>query len=238
MSCTTWTCEALRLIERQDKCGLEHYLQRRVPLLTLIKATRSRNLSHVKLGCVCLSLVGDMSCQEDLVACLKRGDKTLANLAEHALWSIWFRSGPTPEANALLADAVCGTGEGQHEVTRKKLDAVIARWPSFAEAHNQRAIVHFLSNRHELSIQDCLATLRLNPWHFGAMAGLGHCHAHEGRLAEALACYEAALAIHPGLDCLQVGAEQIRTLMEQTQSGERQCIPAKPRPGKYIGAYI
>jgi len=35
------------------------------------------------------------------------------------------------------------------------------------------------------------------PCHFGAWAGLGHCYAHEGRLAEAVEAYERALEINP-----------------------------------------
>ena len=34
------------------------------------------------------------------------------------------------------------------------------------------------------------------PFHFGALAGLGHCYAHEGKLVPALRCYEQALAIN------------------------------------------
>jgi cytochrome c-type biogenesis protein CcmH/NrfG len=40
------------------------------------------------------------------------------------------------------------------------------------------------------------------PCHFGAWAGMGHCHAHVGRFKDALAAYRKALAINPHLECL------------------------------------
>jgi len=130
------------------------------------------------------------------------------------------------EANQLLAEAVSGTTDGHYPAALEKLDAVISRWPAFAEAYNQRAIVHFLANQYDRSIADCQAALRLNPSHFGAMAGLGHGHAHAGRLTEALACYEAALAIHPDLDCIRVGSEQIQMLLQRSsvEGGSRSAL--------------
>ena len=35
------------------------------------------------------------------------------------------------------------------------------------------------------------------PIHFGAWAGMGHCHAHQGKLHQAVECYERALSINP-----------------------------------------
>ena len=47
------------------------------------------------------------------------------------------------------------------------LDALILRAPLFAEAYNQRAIVHFRLKQFERSIADCERVLELNPHHFG-----------------------------------------------------------------------
>jgi len=57
--------------------------------------------------------------------------------------------------------------------------------PRFAEAYNQRAIAQYLQEQFSQSIADCRRTIELMPCHFGAWAGLGHCHAHEGRLEKA-----------------------------------------------------
>lgn len=62
------------------------------------------------------------------------------------------------------------------------------------------AIANYLAERYEESIIDCQAAIERMPCHFGAWAGMGHCHAHGGRLAEAIECYEHALTINPHLD--------------------------------------
>jgi tetratricopeptide (TPR) repeat protein len=41
------------------------------------------------------------------------------------------------------------------------------------------------------------------PCHFGAWAGMGHCHAHLEQISSALECYETALAINPHLHCVE-----------------------------------
>jgi tetratricopeptide (TPR) repeat protein len=48
------------------------------------------------------------------------------------------------------------------------------------------------------------------PCHFGAWAGLGHCHAHEGRFTQALQCYQQALSINPHLTCLAETCDELR----------------------------
>jgi len=55
------------------------------------------------------------------------------------------------------------------------------------------------------------------PCHFGAWAGMGHCHAHVGRLDEALKSYERALSINPHLDGVR---EAVNELRGQSSAGQ------------------
>ena len=55
--------------------------------------------------------------------------------------------------------------------------------------------------RYDEAVEHCRQTLARVPAHFGAMAGLGHCHAHLERYDEALICYRKALAMHPSMPC-------------------------------------
>jgi tetratricopeptide (TPR) repeat protein len=86
--------------------------------------------------------------------------------------------------------------------------------PTFAEAYNQRAITKYLNERYEESIADCREAVERMPCHFGALAGLGHCHAHQGRLAEAVACYERALEINPHLDGIREAIAELKREIE------------------------
>ncbi len=129
-------------------------------------------------------------------------------MAEHALWSIWFRSGCC-EANHQL-------GKGAQAMERQEMSQAIKHFtraieidPKFAEAYNQRAIAHYLLEDFDESIADCRRTTDLMPCHFGAWAGMGHCHAHTGRLQQALKCYQKALSINPHLECLVEACEEL-----------------------------
>ena len=59
-------------------------------------------------------------------------------------------------------------------------------------------LAKYLQERYDESLEDCGRTVERMSCHFGAWAGMGHCHAHSGRLAEAAECYKKALSINPG----------------------------------------
>jgi tetratricopeptide (TPR) repeat protein len=51
--------------------------------------------------------------------------------------------------------------------------------------------------------------LKLNPYHFGAAAGMGRCYMEIGKHRAALKAFRAALRINPGLEGIE---ETIRAL--------------------------
>ena len=57
--------------------------------------------------------------------------------------------------------------------------------------------------------------LAIVPQHFGAMSGMGHCHAHMEQWRQAKHCYRLALAIHPRLEGIQTSLEQIDQLLRE-----------------------
>jgi tetratricopeptide (TPR) repeat protein len=89
------------------------------------------------------------------------------------------------------------------------LNDLIRTAPGFAEAYNQRAILHFRLEQYDRSVADCQAVLRLNPHHFGAQAGLGQCYLRLRRHRAALRAFRVALRINPHLDGI---AETVRAL--------------------------
>ncbi len=86
---------------------------------------------------------------------------------------------------------------GQAETAISHFSAVIDYAPDFAEAWNGRATAYFLANRLGQSLSDIEQVLRLNPHHFGALAGLGQIMEQLERDQDALRAYRASLAIHP-----------------------------------------
>ena len=187
------------LIERHDTEGLLACLARQWPRESLLEVLSGDDPDAVKIALVCLGFVGRMSDTVQIARLLHSRDSAAVAYAEHALWSIWFRSGEEVH-NLGLARAVSLISHDRFEDAIEQLDALIAEAPRFAEAYNQRAIACFLAGEYDRAAEDCKQALRLNPLHFGAMAGLGHCYASSERLAGALEAYRAALAIHPRLE--------------------------------------
>lgn len=149
-----------------------------------------------KVALFCLSLVGVMHDCPAIAPLLKHRDPYVSKLAENTLWSIWFR-GSDETSNLELWRAVQKIGDDELDSALACLSDLLERRPDFAEAYNQRAIVLFLQGDYEAARQDLYEALKLNPLHFAAVAGLGHCYAAEGELLRAMVCYRQALAIHP-----------------------------------------
>jgi tetratricopeptide (TPR) repeat protein len=184
----------------------------KTPQIILLLKDKSADVR--KVAALALSLVGDRCSVQPLAVALHDADPMVSQVAEHALWSVWFRIGQ-PRAVGLVK---CGNNHmhhGNYVCAIEKFTHAVHEDPQFAEAYNQRAIAHYLSERFAESIDDCKAALALLPQHFGAMSGMGHCHAHLGQWHCANHCYRLALAIHPRLEGIQASLDQIDQLLRE-----------------------
>jgi len=162
-----------------------------------------------KVAALAFALVGEKCCLGKLAPLLKDKDPIVNQMAEHAMWSVWFRSG-TPEANHQLCRGTKALNRRDFEHAIEHFSRAIDLDPRFAEAYNQRAIAHYLLERFGECREDCRQAVEHMPFHFGAWAGLGHCYAHEGRLAEAVEAYERALEINPHLEGVRQAIAEMR----------------------------
>ena len=89
--------------------------------------------------------------------------------------------------------------------------------PKFAEAYNQRAIVHYLREEFRASIDDCHRAVELMPEHFGAWAGAGHNEAHLRRWHCAMKAYERALVINPHMRAIRDAVRELRERLNQSE---------------------
>ncbi|MEI7684869.1 MAG: tetratricopeptide repeat protein [Planctomycetota bacterium] len=147
-----------------------------------------------------LGLVGTMNVNLSLASRLHDDDLSVCELAADALWSIWFRADAAPnnlELQRLIRLDV--TTESGHDVLAA-FTALIKTAPRFAEAHNQRAIVHFRLGDFGKAVLDCEKTLRLNPVHFGAAAGMAQSFMKQRKLRAALRSFRRAYRINPRID--------------------------------------
>ena len=199
------------LLERRDVAGLHGLLKSRWTcdqLRSLLHSDHPEHLDAKKVGLLCLAMIGTECSIGDVAVELKHPDKVVNEMAEHALWSVWFRGG-SPSANHELARGAQALGRRDFAHAIRHFDRAIEASPDFAEAYNQRGLAHYLTEHYEPSIADCKRAVELMPCHFGALAGLGHCYAHLGRPREAVESYRQALEVNPHLDCIRQSIEEI-----------------------------
>jgi tetratricopeptide (TPR) repeat protein len=166
---------------------------------TLVALLAAADPATVRAAVLYLGLYGTVCESAVLALCLHHEDKSVVQLAEHCLWSIWMQSG-SEEGNRHLAAAVGCMKTGDHVAAIKVLDGLLAREPEFAEAHFQRGLALAAADQTAEAEDAYRQALRLNPYHFGAAAALGHACVERGHLQAALHFYRQALRIHPQLE--------------------------------------
>jgi tetratricopeptide (TPR) repeat protein len=169
-----------------------------------------------KLATLALGLVGDVHCVTALATQLRDRDPMVNQMAEHALWTIWFRAG-TPSSHQRVLHGTRLMNAKQYEDAEEAFCQAIDLDPVYAEAYNQRSLARYLMENYRLSVEDAGKTVQLMPMHFGAWAGMGHCYAHLGQRSRALECYHRALAVNPYLQCIRQIIHELET--------------PRPRPG-------
>lgn len=197
------------ILETGDASFLTRHLRRFWPSDKLKGLLDCGHEDAVCLALVGLSFVGSMGDCAAAATLLHDDDGFTADMAEHALWSIWFRS-EGEQASEQLAAAISCINEGELDTAGVLITKILRAYPGFAEAYHQLSLIHFLRGEYAESAVNCRAALALNPWHFGAMATLGHCHAAAGRLHQAFTAYQQALKLHPRLQGVRQAICQIR----------------------------
>lgn len=202
------------LLVRKDLQGLLALLRSRWTADQLAGLLANPDADARNVAALALSLVGNRCCIPSLADQLKNADPMTNQMAEHALWSIWFRLGSSC-ANEHLCRGLKALDERDFAAALKHFTRATELDPAFAEAYNQRAIVAYLTERFEDSIEDCQRTVERMPCHFGAWAGLGHCQAHLGRVCEAIKSYKKALEINPHLDGICEAIRELKRMEER-----------------------
>ncbi len=128
---------------------------------------------------------------------------------ERQIYTEWSRSG-SAAADLLLQRGRDALSAGDTALAIEHLTALIDHAPDFAEGWNARATAYFQAGQYGPAVADIAQVLRLNPRHFGAMTGFARILEDSGRENEALALYEAVLAIHPRLDGVRDAADRLR----------------------------
>ncbi len=180
---------------------------------TLQRLLLSEDELSRRAAALALSLVGTMKSNRAMANALRDADPVVRDHASEGIWEIWFR-GDTPERGAQLQEV---TRLPDQQQILAALDDLIRGASDFAEAYNQRAIVHFRRGEYAKAVADCEKVLRLNPVHFGAASGMGQSYLRMNKPRAALRAFQRALDINPHLDDLR---ETVRDLQAALGLGD------------------
>ncbi|MBD2257852.1 tetratricopeptide repeat protein [Pseudanabaena sp. FACHB-2040] len=132
----------------------------------------------------------------DLLDALKHPDEAIRQEATDELWRLWFQQKGIYATQQLMKSQTL-LETGQFEAAADLLSGIIQGQPDFAEAWNRRAVLYFTQKRYWDAIADCEQVIKLIPYHFGALHGLGLCHAALGNYGAAIQAFRKALEVQP-----------------------------------------
>lgn len=170
---------------------------------TMTRAEALRNIGTSKTelrraGYLRLAEVGTMEDTPVLLSALQDDEELIRGVAEQALWGLWMRANDST-ADPMFQMALELMNTNQLPEARAKFTEVIEIKPEFAEAWHRRGEVMVLMNAWDAAFRDFEHALELNPYHFGALEGMGHCRLRQGDPAAAVDYFTRAIELNPNL---------------------------------------
>lgn len=192
--------------------GLAHFKRQvgeRYTEGTLQRLAESPTVRVRQAALLALHLTGTMASNEAVAGRLRDGDAQVRQMAADALWALWFRA-EGEAANQELQKALRHSDPGKGVAA---LTALVRRLPGYAEAYNQRAILHFQLHEYDRCAADCQKVLQLNPYHFGAASGLGRCYLRLRLPGPALKAFRLAYKINPHLEGVEEAIKDLESVL-------------------------
>lgn len=133
----------------------------------------------------------------------------IAHDIDRRIWFYWTTPDDPDLANRM-AEALQARALGDMGRVIQLLTDIIADYPTYAEAWNQRATMYYLRNDLEASLADIEKVLEYEPRHFGALSGRALIYLQQGKRTLAIRDMAAALKLHPFLNERQLFPELLR----------------------------
>ena len=117
---------------------------------------------------------------------------------EELIWAIWIGHEQQRAATDMAA-AVEAMAAGANDLAFAVFDRLVEEYPEWAEPLNKRATLAYIARRDADALYDIGRALKIEPRHFGAIAGFGQICLRQQKPREASAAFQMALAINPHL---------------------------------------
>ena len=155
-----------------------------------------------------LGFLSDFQSNTVLGRRLHDSDRGVRLIAERGIRELWLRFGSDDHRQQLRTILRHNTAANFTQA----IDAaghLIDECPRFAEAWNQRAIAAFQQQRFDAAVDDCLHTLDLNPYHYGAAVGMAHGYLQLDDAYSALSAFRRAITLNPNMDGVRAQLKQL-----------------------------
>jgi len=140
-----------------------------------------------------------------------------AQIVENKIWQIWSIHPSNDRRGYRLTELL---DQGSLLIDRRELNKayeifsqIILVDPNWAEAWNKRALVLYLMNRYQSSLDDINKTLTLEPRHFGALSGQALNYIELKQYEKAIKSYQKAQKIYPVIDGAKKMIPQLQELI-------------------------
>ncbi len=201
-------------LSRGDRAAALALLARDWPLPRLVDLLASPSPTVVIHAATCVGYVGSPQHSCYLVPLLSHANRSVVAAAESALWHLWMQ-GPDAAATAGLHAALQRVRAADLHGALDLLNAVNQAAPDFAEPLHQRGLVLQELGQPEAARIAYVDAARLNPWHFAALAAIGHVCVELSEYTRALLYYRKALDIHPNLSELLEIVPQLESAIQR-----------------------
>lgn len=135
-----------------------------------------------------------------------------ASAVEQQIWQIWVEHEDSA-AYELMLTGIRYMNLNQPGAALDTFNRLIALAPDYAEAWNKRATLYYMTGDYRASEADIAETLAREPFHFGAISGLGLVSLAQGKYEEARRAFQTLLEIHPTMPGVREQIQQIDELL-------------------------
>jgi Flp pilus assembly protein TadD len=137
-----------------------------------------------------------------------------ASLIEAQIWDIWIAN-DNPEFFELMVSGIRHMNRNALGLALQDFNRLVEIAPNYAEAWNKRATIYYLMQDYAASAQDIERTLRLEPFHFGALSGLGLVLLGERRFLEARTAFQTVLEIYPAMTGIKYNLQELDDYLQR-----------------------
>ena len=141
-----------------------------------------------------------------------------AQIIENKIQKIWSTHPSDDRRGFRLTELL---DQGSLLINRKKFNKayeiftqIIVVDPNWSEAWNKRALVLYLMNQHQSSLDDIKITLVLEPRHFGALSGQALNYIELKQYEKAIKSYKATQKIYPINEAAKKMIRQLQELID------------------------